>query len=193
MLIGVLLLWWFALLNPLLFLLRESVGLCCGTRFVTQSANGDWTFEVPIHFQLSGENMSSIDFDLARSDAGAFTFGLPVFWALILAAPGVRRSGRPLIIGTLLMWALEVVLLLVFAEIFAHKTVAQMTGSQDSFGAWLERSSEYLVVSVIPFVTPFVVAICMHGELRGLIFQLPKKDDSRSRSTEKVRRPRKRR
>ena len=44
--------------------------------------------------QRQAQQIHSVDFDIRRSDAISFTFGLPVFWAIILAAPGVRRCLR---------------------------------------------------------------------------------------------------
>jgi hypothetical protein len=114
--------------------------------------------------------MRSIDFDLARSDAGSFTFGLPVFWAIILAAPGVRRNLRPLIQGTLAMACGEILFLLMFAEVFARKTAAQLTQSQNAAANGLLHFGDYMVMGVIPYVLPFVIAIWQHRELREQIF-----------------------
>jgi hypothetical protein len=184
LLTGMLILWWFVLLNPLLFLLRGAVEVSGGAVFsgrsaltVTEAPSGDWTFEVPLEATLprslespTPRQMHSIDFDLARSDAGAFTFGLPVYWAIMLAAPGIRRNLRPLLLGTLAMAVLEIALLLVTAEIYAHKALAQLLPSQDPLGNWFLHFSEYLSVSAIPYVIPFAVALSMHRELRGQIF-----------------------
>jgi hypothetical protein len=185
LLVGLLVLWWFALRNPLLFLLKESVNVCGAvvlggpsTALITDAPNGDWTFEVPLEFSVPAApqqpgpvHMRSIDFDLARPDAGSFTFGLPVYWAIILAAPGIRRSLRPLIQGTLVMACGEIVLVLIFAEIFARKTAAQLTQSQDALSNGLLHFGDYLVMGVIPYVVPFMIAIWLHRELRDQIFQ----------------------
>jgi hypothetical protein len=185
LLTGLLVLWWFVLMNPLLFLLRESVGICEGlvfgsnaTRLVTETSNGDWTFEVPIEVIVPGSfakpaptRIHSIDFDLARSDAGAFTFGLPVYWAIILAVPGIRRGLRPLFLGSLIMALVEIILLLMFAEIFAHKMALQLSQSQSAMSSWLLHFAEYLVVGVIPYATPFLVALGLRRELRAQIFR----------------------
>ena len=61
-----------------------------------------------------------------------------------------------LVQGTLVMAAVEIVLLLTFVEIFAHKTAAQIAQSQDALANWLLRLAEYLIVGVIPYVAPFV-------------------------------------
>ena len=182
LLIGLLVLWWFVLLSPLLFLLRQSAELCASVafggsaRFIDVTATGDWTVHVPIETvipmspgQPAPVAVHSIDFDLARADAGAFTFGLPVLWAILVAAPEIRR-GRPLALGTAAMMAVELVLFLVYVELFAHKTAAQWAQSQDAVSNWFYRFADYLLVSVIPYVAPFAVAIGVSGELRGQIF-----------------------
>jgi hypothetical protein len=185
LLTGLLVLWWFVLVNPLLFLLRESVEICAGLvfgssamRLITETSNGDWTLEVPIEVTIPGSfehpapaHIHSIDFDLARSDAGAFTFGLPVYWAIILAVPGIRRGMRPLILGSLIMALVEIMLLLIFVEIFAHKMALQLSESQAAMSNWLLHFAEYLVVGVIPYAIPFLVAIRLHCQLSAQIFR----------------------
>src|SRR5262249_7770811 len=142
------------------------------SRVVTEAANGDLTWEVPLEFKgpspADGSPMlfHSINFDLARADLSIFTFSLPVFWAVVLAAPCTGRTRRTLLRGTLVMALAEIVLLLIFVEIFAHKTAAKLAQSQDPTTAWVLHLGEYLIVGVIPFMAPFIVAIWMHPGLR---------------------------
>jgi hypothetical protein len=184
LLILLLVLWWFLLLNPLLFLLRSSAetfgSLIPGGdsgQFITETPSGDWSFRVPLevvapHLPQQSRPMQihSIDFDIARSDVNAFTFSLPVFWALILAAPGIRRSIRPLILGTILVAILEIVLLLIFVEISARNAAAQLA-PQNGLTKWFLHFGEYLVVNVIPYVAPFPIALSVHRELRSQFFR----------------------
>jgi len=165
--------WWLVLLNPLLYLLRTTAS---GLIPIAESATGDWTIQVPLETVVpvspdhpTSMRVHSIDFDLAHADAGAFTFGLPVFWAVILATPNIRRSLRPLLFGTVAMAVLELILFLVYVETFAHKTAAQWSPSPDPVAAWFYRSCDYLLVSVIPYIAPFVLAIVIDRELRGQI------------------------
>ena len=178
-----LMVWWFVLQNPMRALLQASVEICGSlvfgipaSKLLTVTPGGDWTFEIPIDFTAPAESSNgglvhynSIDFDLARSDIGAFTFSLPVYWAIILAVPGAWRSRRAMIYGTLLMALLEIGLLLIFIEIFAHKTAAKMAQSQDPLTNWLLHFCDYLVVSAIPYAAPFIVAIWLQPELRRQI------------------------
>jgi len=184
LLILLLVFWWFLLLNPLLFLLRDSAeifgSLILGgdsRQFVTETPSGDWSFRVPLEVvaprlprQSGPMQIHSIDFDIARSDVNAFTFSLPVFWAIVLAAPGIRRSLRPLILGTILAAILEIVLLLIFVEISARNAAAQLA-PQSGLTKWFLHFGEYLVVSVIPYTAPFPIALSVHRELRSQFFR----------------------
>ena len=182
--VGFLVLWWLVLQNPLLFLLKQFANSCASampgwpTRFITDSTGG-WTVEVPIKAVLpqSPEHpaavpIHSIDFDLPSSDAGAFTFGLPVYWAIVLAAGDIRRMLRPLLLGTVAMWMAEIALLLVYVELFAHQTVAGWTPVPVPVENWFYRFGDYLLVSVIPFVAPFAMALWLHSGLRRQILLL---------------------
>ena len=186
LLLGMLLIWWFLLLNPLLCLLKGSVEVL-GTLFfsggpdasfqVSENHAGDWSLRVPLEIQIppSPQNPApavahSVDFDIARGDATAFTFSLPVFWAIVLAAPGLRRSLRPLVVGTAVIAAVELGLLFLFVEISAHNVAAQATQSQNAAAGWLRHFGEYMSVSVIPYAAPFLVALTLHRELKALVF-----------------------
>jgi hypothetical protein len=180
LLISSLLLWWFFLVNPLLFLLRGTLEVtgslfygAAARELVTEAPSGDWSFRVPMELVLppspehpTGAQVHSIEFDMPRADVTAFTFSLPVFWAIVLAAPGIRRVLRPLILGTVLVAILEIVLVVCFVELSAHKVAAQLYPPQGQTASWLLRFGEYLVVNVIPYAAPFLIAIALHRELR---------------------------
>jgi hypothetical protein len=177
-------LWWLVLINPLQSLLQTAAeaggALLISGRSqltITEAANGDWTFEIPIEPIVPPtppgavpQMIYSIAFDLARSDAGGFTFGMPVFWALILAAPELRRNWRSLLAGTSTMAVLEVALLLITVKILAYKSLAQILQSHDPVGSWFLRYSEYLAVNAIPYLLPFAVALTLHRDMREQIF-----------------------
>ena len=178
-------LWWLVLINPLQSLLQTAAQAGGALLFsgrskftITEAANRDWAFDVPIEPIVPPtppgavpQMLYSIGFELARSDAGGFTFGMPVFWAVILAAPKLRRNWRLLLVGTLAMAVLEVVLLLITVEILAYKSLAQILQSHDPVGGWFLRYGEYLAVNAIPYLLPFAVAIALHREVREHIFQ----------------------
>jgi hypothetical protein len=174
LLVGLLSLWWFLLLSSMLYMLKGAAGAFL---LIQENPSGDWTLRVPLEMTLPAtpqqpmaQQVHSIDFDMPRSDVIAFTFSLPVFWAILLAAPGVRRNLRPLLVGTAVMAAVEVAMLLVFAEISARGTAAQLVGGEDAAGKWARQFGEYLLASVLPYATPFVVALSLHRELGAEIF-----------------------
>jgi hypothetical protein len=180
LLISSLILWWFFLVNPLLSFLRGSLEVTgslfygsAARELVTEMPSGDWSFRVPMEVVLppspehpTGALVHSIEFDMPRSDVTAFTFSLAVFWAIVLAAPGFRRALWPMIHGTMLVMLLEIALVVCFVQISAHKVAAQMHPAQGQAASWLLRFSEYMVVNVIPFAAPFLIAVALHRELR---------------------------
>jgi len=184
LLIGLLTLWWFALLTPMLWVLESAGGVFGGLllggrngELIHQNPAGDWSFHVPLEMTLApaagqpAQQVHSIDFDMPRSDVIAFTFSLPVFWAIALALPGWRQNLRPLVIGTALTAGLELVLLVAFAEVSAHKAAAQLSGVEGAADAWILRFGEYLAVSVLPYAAPFFIALAVNPRLRWQIFQ----------------------
>lgn len=176
LLIGVLTLWWFALVGPMLYLLQAGAGVFLQ---IEETPSSGWTVSVPIEIILPAtpqqplaRQLRSIEFDMARSDAITFTFSLPVYWAIILAAPGVKRNLRPLLLGSAVMAAVELALLLAFAYITAREGAAQMSGAEDAAGMWIRHLGVYLVASVLPYAAPFVVALSLHRELREQVFSV---------------------
>lgn len=174
LLASLLILWWVVLQNPLLYLLRTAAG---SFFHIAQTAAGDWSVEVPIEATVpqtpdhaAPVRVHSIDFYLARLDLGAFTFGLPVLWAIMLAASERRRWLRPLILGTVAMACMEVFLFSIWVQIFAQRTALQWPPSPSPFANWFCRFAEYLTVIAIPYVAPFVLAICLHRDLRTQMF-----------------------
>src|SRR5437899_11673905 len=82
-----LLVWWFGLLNPLLFLLRSSTELFGNLISVSETPSGDWSFTIPVEVVVANSPQSSgpakihsVAFDVPRADVITFTFSLPVFW-----------------------------------------------------------------------------------------------------------------
>ena len=176
LLIGLLTLWWFVLLDPMLYLLKGAAG---GFIRIDENASGDWTVRVPLEktlpateLQPVARQLHSIYFDIPRTDAITFTFSLLVYWAIVLATPNWWRSLRPLLIGTVLMCCAELGLLLVFARITAGGAASQLGGYPDVAGKWIRNFGVYLVVNVLPYAVPFVVALSVHRALRQEVFAL---------------------
>jgi hypothetical protein len=184
LLIVLLVFWWFALLSPLLLLLRGSAEICWGIfvnhagKLIAETPAGDWSLRVPVEFTMPASSrepapvrIHSIDFDVARTEAIAFTFSLPVYWAIVLAAPGIRRNLRALVLGSIAVTAVETILFLAFAEISAHNVAAQWSRQLADLSGWILRFGYYLVVDVVPYVAPFFIALGIHRELRRQIFR----------------------
>jgi hypothetical protein len=170
LLICLLTLWWFVLLGPMLYLLKGAAGVFLP---IEENSSGGWTLRVPLEKTLPptpqqpvARLIGSVDFDMPRGDAVTFIFSLPVYWAIILAAPGVRRNFRPLVVGTLVMSAAEILLLLGFAELTALSAASQLSGA-GHVAEWFRQVGVYLVVGVLPYAAPFIVALSLHDELRS--------------------------
>ena len=201
---GLLTLWWFVLLGPMLYLLKGA-----GEVFmhIEETPNGGWTLRVPLEKTLPAtpqhpfaQQIHSIDFDMPRSDTIAFTFSIPVYWAIVLAAPGLRRSLRPLLLGTALMSVVEVAMLLVFAGITARNVASQLGGTGgttgdvtgDAAGQWIRHVGEYLIANVLPYAVPFVLALSLHRELRAAVFPWGREAAAPAPTTSGERLPRRR-
>jgi hypothetical protein len=67
------------------------------------------------------------------------------------------------------MSGVEIALLLAFAQLTALGVVSQLTGTGGS-DQWARQLGVYLVVNVLPYFLPFVVALLLHRELRSEVF-----------------------
>lgn len=175
--------WWFILINPLTSLLKGSVQIFgsmfwggAASELIKETPSADWSVDFPLDFSLpqpppqSGiRQVHSVGFDIPRSSVISFTFGLPVFWALILAAPGLRDHWQAALWGTLSIIAIETLLVLIFADISAHRVADQLSHSETDLSKWFLHLGEYLVVNVIPFIAPLLVALTLHKELQQQI------------------------
>jgi hypothetical protein len=174
LLIGLLTLWWFALRGPMLYLLHGAAGVFLQ---IGENPSGNWTVRVPLEKLLPptaqrpvARQIHSVNFDMPKSDPTRFIFSLPVYWAIILAAPGARRNLRSLLIGTAVMAALEVTLLLLYVNLTAYDVVSRLEG--DAGIQWGRHLGVYIVADVLPSMMPFGVALSLQRELREQILPL---------------------
>jgi hypothetical protein len=174
LLAGWLSLWWFALVNPMLAVLKEGAGAFLT---MTENANGSWSVRVPVYAilpaspGLPAQQVNWIDFDLPRMDVIAFTFSLPVLWAILMAAPGLARSIGPLLSGTAILSAIELAMVYGYAKISAWNAVVALGTPDSGVSKWARKVGEYVIVAVIPYVSPFVLAVCVHRQLRQELFR----------------------
>ena len=182
-------LWWLVLLNPLLAGLRLSAELTLrllpggsSVSHVTIGADGNWTFQVPAPAAVVNQERTQQMLGAAAAGSGRikirsikvegtarypilFTVSLPLFWAILLAAPGRQRLWR-IACGT----AVLAILALLSIAVYAIRLVGgyfQLT--TEGFPGFLMDSAMYLAAGVVPYLGPVLVALSLDGELRGLI------------------------
>ena len=186
-------LWWLALRPPTLFLLRLSeaaalrlVSNAGPTSPISVDDSGDWNFRVPVEdtwrdtIQKTGPmKFRAIEFTMPRADVVLFTFSLPVYWAIVLAAPLGKSGLRALLCGTALVFLIEVLSLLAQVEMMAYAILAQLHLASNapatwslgtSFGMWSRELGTRLIAGVIPFAAPVVAAVALNHSLRSQIF-----------------------
>ena len=181
-------LWWLVLLNPLLAGLRLSAELTLrllpggsSVSHVTIGADHNWTFQVPAPAAVVNQERTQ---QMLGAAAGSgrikirsmkvegtarypilFTVSLPLFWAILLAAPGRPRLWR-MACGT----AVLAIFALLSIAVYAVRLVGgyfQLT--TEGFPGFLMDSAMYLAAGVVPYLAPVLVALSLDGELRGLI------------------------
>ena len=182
-------LWWLVLLNPLLAGLRLSAELTLrllpggsSVSHVTIGADGNWTFQVPAPAAVVNQERTQQMLGAAAAGSGRikirsikvegaarypilFTVSLPLFWAILLAAPGRPRLWR-MACGT----AVLAIFALLSIAVYAVRLVGgyfQLT--TEGFPGFLMDSAMYLAAGVVPYLGPVLVALSLDGELRGLI------------------------
>jgi hypothetical protein len=174
LLIGILALWWIALRPPMLAALRVLEETATPAA-ISVNESGDWDFRMPVndvHQEPSGMvRVNHVEFTMPRSDVTLFTFSLPVFWAIVLAAPFSRSQVHALLWGTLAMTLVEVLLLFSAVELNTQAMVAHWHPADDGWWKWWRQFAGYLVTGVVPFFAPVFLAIAFSRELRITILQ----------------------
>jgi len=180
-------LWWLVLLNPLLAGLRLTAELTLrllpGGNSVSQVAIGpdrNWTFRVPapaaLVNRLRAQQMlgaaadSRVKIRSVRLEAPGrfpiiFTASFPLYWAIMLAAPGRRRLVR-MALGTAVLAIFALLSIAVYAIQLAGGALQMTTSGLPKF---LTASGIYLAQGVVPYLGPVLMAFSLNPELRGLI------------------------
>ena len=178
LLIGLLTLWWFVLLGPMLYLLEGAAGAFLS---IDKTPVGDWTLRAsPVGNHSPPRLLANPRGGLRSIDHSTWCTqrcrhvhlqSAGVIGPSFLAAPGIKRHLRTsLLLGSIVMAIVELGLVLVFAQITARDGAAQLAGTQEAAGQWIRHLGAYLTASVLPYVTPFVVALWLHRELREEVF-----------------------
>ena len=182
-------LWWLVLLNPLLAGLRLSAELTLrllpggsSVSRVTIGPDRSWTFQVPAPAAVVNQERTQQLLGAAAAGAGRikirsmkvegtarypilFTVSLPLFWAILLAAPGRPRLWR-MACGTAVLAAVALLSIAVYAVRLVGGYFQLTT---EGFPGFLMDSAMYLAAGVVPYLGPVLVALSLDGELRGLI------------------------
>jgi hypothetical protein len=182
-------LWWFVLLNPLLAGLRLSAELTLrllpgggSVSHVTIDPDRNWTFQVPAPAALVNQEKTQQMLGAATAGSGRikirsmkveasgrypilFTVSFPLYWAILLAAPGRRRLLR-MASGTAVLAIFALLSIAVYGIWlvggYFHLTTEGLPG-------FLVDSAVYLAMGVVPYLGPVVIALSLNEELRGLI------------------------
>jgi hypothetical protein len=182
-------LWWLVLLNPLLAGLRFSAELMLrllpggsSVSHVTIGPDRNWTFQVPAPAAVVNQERTQQLLGAAAAGSGRikirsmkvegaarypilFTVSLPLYWAILMAAPGRRRL-FPFSCGTAVLAALALLSIAVYAIRLVGGYFQLTTGGLPGF---LADSAMDLAAGVVPYLGPVLVALSLDGELRGLI------------------------
>jgi hypothetical protein len=179
-------LWWLLLLNPLLDMLRVSAQLALRalpragalTR-IAADPGGDWAIRMPLPSPLETEAQRMfaaqrkepvkprfLTLRLPRQAFIRFTMAMPLFWAIVLAAPLSWRTARAAAAGT----ALLAVLALLTGALFVAYTIHQQIPLVSSrAGVFLLRFSHYLNTDALPYLAAIVLAFWLHADLRSQV------------------------
>jgi predicted secreted protein len=182
-------LWWLVLLNPLLAGLRLSAELTLrllpggsSVSHVTIGPDRSWTFQVPAPAAVVNQERTQQLLGAAAAGSGRikirsmkvegtskypilFTVSLPLFWAILLAAPGRPRLWR-MACGTAVLAAVALLSIAVYAVRLVGGYFQLTT---EGFPGFLMDSAMYLAAGVVPYLGPVLVALSLDGDLRGLI------------------------
>jgi hypothetical protein len=189
LLAGMLALWWLALRGPLLdwvqfsaeILLQSIPGVRAATG-VTIGAGGVWELQVPVPAdsetirRLGPEaRFRSVRIQVADWIPTLDTAGLPLYWAIWLAAPWSRRWGG-LLTGTGILLAVAPFSLLSYT---AHVVQVNLYPQAPAALAAAIAFADHLTGTVVPFLLPVVLALGLHRGLRAMIlFGEPEPDPS---------------
>ena len=97
-----------------------------------------------------------------------FTVTLPFFWALVLATGFTRHAWRACAIGSAALMTLAIVLMAFeVVQLFVKYTHLSFWGG---LSEPLLRVGDVIVLNVIPYMTPVLMAVALQPDLRAMIF-----------------------
>jgi hypothetical protein len=183
LLVAFLVLWRLVLLTPLLDAYRGIIQGCfralpfpassTSELITVDPQNGDWIVHASLLLLPEREITKQI---AAGHEVGVrtqpvmlqcFTLSLPIFWSLSLTVWPGKRLWRILGIGTAVIAASSLLMLVIF---LAYWTDRYFVVASAQWGEFLVQLAGYLMLNVTPYLTPLVVVIWLHRRLRGWVF-----------------------
>jgi hypothetical protein len=190
LLIGMFLLWWIFLLDPLLIWVRYSGDFVLGWapgaaegQHVTIKPDGNWMLQLPVPAaaaaradlqRIAGagspdaqpKKVRSFRLEITRNRVAMFTVALPLYWALMFAVPGKKLLRMVLYGSAGIAAAMPFTLTLDGMEMIRTYFRIQST----PFAGFLWSAAGYLNSEVLPYATPLFLALWLNRELRTQVF-----------------------
>ena len=165
--LALLALWWFVLRPPLLdwvqfsaeAILQHLPGVHAPTG-VRIEAGRVWNLQVPV------PGGRSIHLMAEERIPTLFTVALPLFWAILLAAPWSRRLPGALAIGTGILLLVPAVCLLIYA---AHAVKLNLYRSAAPVLGYALNFADYVSFTALPYFLPPLLALALYPDLRSLV------------------------
>ena len=162
--------WWFVLLPPLLgwtrlstdFLLNAVPGAPLKTG-VTVSPEGVWSMQAPVKVAGVWRN---VRVETGQRLPRQLTIALPLFWAIVLAAPRPRQAWRIWAIGSGVLLLIPPTGLVLYAvhvaQLYVFPTLPTLARSAIAV-------ADYVASTVAPYLGPVLVALAIHPEFRRAV------------------------
>lgn len=158
--------WWFALLPPLLAWERVTTDLLLSAfpnaplqTGATVTGDGTWILQAPARVNGVTRNVRVV---LPQRLPIQLTVGLPLFWAILLAAPGTKGAWRAALAGSAALLALPPLGLLAYA---AHVVQIYVYPAAPPILARTIAALDYVASTVAPFAVPAILAVVLHPKL----------------------------
>lgn len=159
--------WWYALRGPLLdwvqfsaeVLLQSLPGVHTPTG-VTVETGHIWNLQVPV------PGGHSIHIRAEERIPTLYTLSLPLYWAVLFAAPWSWRMGRSLALGTAILLLIQPISVLIYA---AHVIKLNLYPNSAYALGVLLNFADYMAMTVFPYVLPVLLALALYPDLRTLV------------------------
>jgi hypothetical protein len=127
---------------------------------VNVTPGGVWVIQAPIRL---GGRSRTVRIEAPQRLPTQLTIALPLFWAVMLAAPRSRQFGWRLAVGTAMLLALPPIALLIYG---AHVIRIYVYPSAPALVEYVLAVADYIASTVAPYIGPVLLALALHEELR---------------------------